>query len=252
MISSFRAAFWEQSSKVSFSVGLKKSQDLWTHLEFLSLLQALEGFHRAIFAGIYMADVDYEKVKKALGDAIPPNVNSDHRAALRSRIRYGNQVSLRKRMNGLLDWLPARVRQLALGSPDAFPGPWIDTRNFFTHWDKELEQNVLTGQALYEANVRLRILLRVVYLHFVGVDPQVFEKALVSTSPLAQHLIQLNFPGTPMLEIKPVDHPAAPEAACDPPLVAGQAPTEMEKAPPPTVEAPKAPDATAGPKGDAG
>lgn len=199
--------WFADKSKLQLPVGLAAnvlaSQDLWTHLEFLSLLQALEGFHLSIFAGIYMAEGDYETVKKALGDAIPPNVMSDHKDALKSRIRYGNQVSLRKRMNGLLDWLPAQVRQLALGSADAFPGAWIDTRNFFTHWDKELEANVLNGQALYEANVRLRMLLRLVYLNHIGVDPQILEKALTGTNPLAQHLIQLNLPDTPIMAIGP-------------------------------------------------
>ena len=41
------------------------------HIEFLSLMQALEGFHRALYEGLYMDEQGYASVKKALGDAIP-------------------------------------------------------------------------------------------------------------------------------------------------------------------------------------
>ena len=212
--------WFAEKARLQLSVGLAAnvlaSQDLWTHLEFLSLLQALEGFHRATLTGTYMADTDYEAVKKALGDALPSTVSPPHKSALKSKIKYGNEYSLQKRLTKLVKALPDPVHLLAIGVAGDFPRPWIDTRNFFTHWDKELEQKIITGQALYEANVRLRVLLRLVYLHFVGVDPQILEKALLGTSPLAQHLIQLNFPETPIMEIGPVPTPIILHVSSEP------------------------------------
>jgi hypothetical protein len=111
----------------------------------------------------------------------------------------------------LVKALPDPVHLPAIGVAGDFPRPWIDTRNFFTHWDKALEQKIITGQALYEANVRRRVLLRLAYRHFVGVDPQIVENALLGTNPLAQHLIQLNFPETPIMEIGPVPKPIRPD-----------------------------------------
>ena len=249
--------WFADKSKLQLPVGLAAnvlaSQDLWTHLEFLSLLQALEGFHRATLPDTYMAEADYESVKKALGDALPSTVSADHRSALKSKIRYGNEYSLQKRMNKLVKALPDRIHKLAIGIDGDFPRPWIDTRNFFTHWDKELEPKVVTGQALYEANVRLRVLLRLVYLNYLGIDAQMLEKALLGTNPLAQHLIQLNFPDTPLMEIKPQNPaPAPPDLA-----TTSQATTDPDKAattptpeavmavetPTPSSEAPKASNA---------
>jgi hypothetical protein len=128
-----------------------------------------------------------------------------------------------------------------------FPRSWIDTRNFFTYWDKELEPKVVTAQALYEANVPLRVLLRVVYLHFAGVDPQVLEKALLGTNPLAQHLIQLNFPDTPMMEIRLPD----PQPASDALLVAGQGQPELQKTSSPVAQALETPSTKVDPQNDA-
>lgn len=72
-----------------FALGVLASEKLWPHVEFLSLMQALVGFHRGLFDGNYMDENRYELVKKALGDAIPTGLVSDHKDALRSRIRYG-------------------------------------------------------------------------------------------------------------------------------------------------------------------
>jgi len=206
--------WFAEKLKLQLPVGLAAnvlaSQDLWTHLEFLSLLQALEGFHRATLPGIYMTDTDYEAVKKALGDALPATVSPSHKSALKSKIKYGNEYSLQKRLNELVKALPDPIHKLAIGDAGDFPRPWIDTRNFFTHWDKELEHKIVTGQALYESNVRLRVLLRLVYLNYIGVDLQMLEKALNGTNPLAQHLIQLNFPDKPIMEIGHVPGPISP------------------------------------------
>lgn len=168
------------------------SDKLWLHVEFLSLMQALEGYHRALFAGNYMDEGEYESVKKALGDAIPAELGSDHKDALRSRIRYGNQVSLRKRLAELAKAASEEIRQAVFGGDGQVPPSWIDTRNYYTHWDEELRTNVLDTQGMYNANVRLRHFLRVLYLNILGIPPGAILKSLSNRSSSSQHLMQLN------------------------------------------------------------
>lgn len=179
-----------QPSELAISV--LSSEKLWLHVEFLSLMQALEGFHRALYEGNYMDEKGYEKVKKALGDAIPADVASDHKDALRSRIRYGNQVSLRKRLNFLAGLLPEQMRKILLGTDGRVPRSWIDTRNYYTHWDEELRANVLHTQEMYDANVRMSVLLRVLYLRLMGIPDEHLIGALSNHSNDSQHLAQLN------------------------------------------------------------
>ena len=168
------------------------SERLWLHVEFLSLMQALEGFHRGLYEGLYMDEKQYETVKKALGDALPAELASDHKVALRSRIRYGNQVSLRKRLNSLADLIPEQIRRTVLGNNGKIPGSWIDTRNYYTHWDEELISNVLDSQEMYNANVRMRVFLRVLYLNLMGIPEEAILNALRNHSNDSQHLAQLN------------------------------------------------------------
>jgi hypothetical protein len=155
-------------------------------------MQALEGFHRALFFGNYIDDGEYELVKKALGDTIPAGLGSDHKDALRSRIRYGNQLSLRKRLDELAKGLPEEIGRTILGNDGKAPRSWIDTRNYYTHWDEELRANVLDSQGIYNANVRLRHFLRALYLNLMGIPSNAVLKSLRNSSRSSQHLIQLN------------------------------------------------------------
>lgn len=128
------------------------SDSLWTYIEFLSLMQALEGLHRALFEGKYMEESDYAAVKSGLTAAIPNNVQPDHKEALKSRIKYGNQISLRKRLDKLVSNLSFKSRNSLFGIGNGIPRTWIDTRNYYTHWDDELLSNILDIQTMYYAN----------------------------------------------------------------------------------------------------
>ena len=90
--------------------------------------------------------LDTENVKKTLIDAIPQTVARDHKDALRARIRYGNEFSLRKRLDELAARLSPAIRTLIFGPDGRVPQRWVDTRNYYSHWDQELRANILDGQ----------------------------------------------------------------------------------------------------------
>lgn len=115
------------------ALSVLSSDNLWLHVEFLSLMQALEGFHRATMPGLYTSEAEYEPVKQALNYAIPKVIGPDHKEALKSRIRYGNEVSLRKRVDALVGRLDLPVRKHILGGDGSVPRSWVVTRNYYTH-----------------------------------------------------------------------------------------------------------------------
>jgi ApeA N-terminal domain 1 len=168
------------------------ADNLWLHVEFLSLVQALEGFHRGRFPGAYVDEPAYVSIKASLMDAIPPTVTPDHRDALRSRIRYGNQISLSKRLSELRDCLGERLASLVIAEDGKVPRSWIDTRNYHSHWDEELRPKAIEGQAMYNANVRMEHFLRVLYLLMAGVPQETLLQCLGNISRTSQQLLQLN------------------------------------------------------------
>jgi hypothetical protein len=167
------------------------SDSLWLHVEFLSLMHVLEGMHRASREGLYMDDDEYKaKVRSALTNAIPAHVGEHHRESLKSRIKYGNQLSLAKRLAELAESLPESLRIKVLGCEKGVPRRWVDTRHYYTHWDEELKPSVIDGAALYYVNTRLRMFVRILLLRMIGIEEDSIEQALVGTSQWAQELIQ--------------------------------------------------------------
>jgi hypothetical protein len=168
------------------------SKNLWLHVEFASLIQALEGFHRSRYEGKYMNDKSYETVKKSLSDAIPIDLPTDHKEALRSRIRYGNQISLSKRLSELKESLGVSLACLIISDTGKIPRNWIDTRNYHSHWDEELRANIIDGQEMYHANTRMQHFVRVLYLMLMGISAEVLTACFKNYSNTSQELIQLN------------------------------------------------------------
>ena len=179
----------KQPSKLAMSVLL--SDKLWPHVEFLSLMQALEGLHRALRKGTYMDPVVYAAIRDQLVQAIPRGISSDHRASLKARLRYGNEISLAKRLQKLTKFLSKREREQIFGEARSVPRQWVETRNYYTHWDETLAPDILDGQRLIYAIARLRSFLRVLYLCLAGVPKAALECALNGTSSEAQFLIQI-------------------------------------------------------------
>ena len=154
--------------------------------------QALEGFHRATMDGVYVTKERYAEVEERVVQAIPNNVPPDLRTSLKARLRYGNEVSLRKRLDALALRIDADIRHRVLASNGRVPGAWVDTRNYYTHWDQATRQNVLDGGDMHRASVRMRTFLRVLYLNLVGIPTAAIAQALAGSSSESQYLSQLN------------------------------------------------------------
>jgi hypothetical protein len=154
----------QTATQLAVDVLTEKSRTI-TH-EFLGLMWALESFHRAALGGSYITEEAFQPIAAVLIATIPDGLESSHRSALKSRIEWGFEFSLRKRLNDIVGRLAPEVRQLIFGrDTDSVPNSWIATRNHFTHWDEgSRSEDVLEGARLVEANVRLRNLLRCSFL----------------------------------------------------------------------------------------
>lgn len=87
-----------------------RSQRQYLQFTFLALMQTVEALHRSLDSKTYMPPVDYEAVRRNLVASIPGNVGADHRTSLESRIKYGNELSLRTRFKELFLRLPHNLR----------------------------------------------------------------------------------------------------------------------------------------------
>lgn len=154
--------------------------------KFLSIMQALEALHRNIKGGKYLKESEYEKVADILRNAIPLGTQSDLHQSLQSRIRYGNEYSLRRRIKELWNKLPNVIQNELHPKFLSCYGKIIDTRNFFTHYDIDLEPKAYKGLGLIYITKLLRWMCLSVFLVDLGINEDTLAHALKQSDDLVQ------------------------------------------------------------------
>jgi ApeA N-terminal domain 1/Apea-like HEPN len=152
---------------VALLFGTLYTESLPSEFHFLALTQALETLHRWLYGGLYLPSEKYEEVERALYAAIPPNVPSDLRQALKARISHGDEFSQRRRFRDLLDSLDEESREAVSADPD-FTDRVVDERNYLTHYP-EGESPPMAPEERWYATVRLRAFLTLLLLREIGI-----------------------------------------------------------------------------------
>ena len=138
---------------------------------FLSLAQALESFHRKVYEGEYIPRNDYSDIKKALIAAIPVGIERKLSDKLKSMLHYGNELSLKSR----LEYLFAGIRRDHLtnlsGTDDCmrFIRSLADIRNYLTHYEGKKPSILESPVEMYNLNRRVTALLLVLLFKYLGV-----------------------------------------------------------------------------------
>lgn len=135
--------------------------------QFLSLIQAIESFHRRVYGGKYLPDEKYDKVYEVLVNGIPEDVESELKDRLMEYLKYGNEFSLRKRLKEIFDKYKEILDKFIENKKD-FIEKVVNTRNYFTHYDKELKEHTAHGEDLCRLNQKLRMCLETCLLAEIG------------------------------------------------------------------------------------
>lgn len=143
--------------------GVLYSSSIYLHHEFLSLVQAIESYHRRRYKDKYLSDRKSKDVYNALISAIPKGIESDFKYSLKNRFRHINEFSLRKRLKELLNRYND-VTSLLIHDEKIFIEDVVNTRNFLTHYDKKNESKANKGKELYNLVQKIKFLLEVCFL----------------------------------------------------------------------------------------
>lgn len=161
-----------------FFSSLAKS-DMFIENRFLNLVHALESFHRLMVGGQYVPSEEYDKYKANLAQFISeiiPSSSNDLRNALRSKLEWGNEFSLRSRIKSMLrelsDELRASVTEQSIGD---FVEKIVKTRNELVHQGKT---QIMGDEEMYYVCQRLRILLTILLLQTLGLENVSIKKTI--------------------------------------------------------------------------
>lgn len=164
-------------------LGVLRKGKLFVETEFLSLAQALEGFHRATGGGEFKMDKTSFNALRGKIDKFLEEQSLDDETAMKVKaaVAHCNQTSFRSRLKELC----GRISQSTLGEmnidPNSFAASVMNTRNSFTHAGGPSDENKepLRGGELFLLNQKMRALLRGVFLLHLGFPETQFKDLIV-------------------------------------------------------------------------
>lgn len=159
--------------------GVSVRSGLPVEFRLLALVQALESLHRGIGGQSYLPDEHYAPLRDELVAAIPAGVPSDLREALKSKLQYGNEYSLRKRLALSLELVPDELRGTITGGDAGYVSRIVAARNYLTHRDQALAESIRSPRELMRATGSLRRLVGFLLLREAGVSIEVLTRAFV-------------------------------------------------------------------------
>jgi hypothetical protein len=155
--------------------GTLNNSSMYLEHSFMSLIQALESYHRRTYEGNYLPKDQYSKVRDVLIMNIPDFVAEDHRESLESRIHFGNEFSLKTRLTAIFEDF-GEIFSSLIEDQDEFIKDVKNTRNYYTHYDESLKRKAKTGQDLFILTEKLKFIIEICFLKELGLPSDKIEK----------------------------------------------------------------------------
>ena len=135
---------------------------------FLSLAQGLETLHRKNSVGkpegYYMPEDEFSKLMDDIMQVIP----GDRRILIKSKLRFENELSLRKRIKSLIE--PFSHYFGNESKQRYFINKFVETRNYLTHYDNKSSPQAASGQDLLDLSRQLEALFQLQILILIGIE----------------------------------------------------------------------------------
>ena len=135
------------------------------NMQFLTLVQALEAFHRRTSDDTHMDEHKFEEIRKKLIKEIPKK----DRNWFGAKLQYANELTLKNRIEKMIEPFDCLIdderRPQLINSIK-------NTRNYLTHYDSKLEPKAAKGGDLEFLCGKMNALFRLHFLKLIGFDAQ--------------------------------------------------------------------------------
>ena len=156
---------------------------------FLTLAQAIEAYHRGSMNGKYVDDKVYaSRLRELLWKAVPATIDPDFRDALKNKLNYLHEFSLRKRLEILAEKYHTTIGKL-LGPVGQFASSVTEFRNYLTHPDPSSRSIVkIDWKTQWQLSEKMALLLETCFLDELGFSEKQILEIVRSRSQRARHV----------------------------------------------------------------
>ena len=146
----------------------------------MALVQGLEAYHRRTSDEKRIDEAEFDELVENLVNQCP----EEHREWLSGELRYGNEVSLRKRLRSIINPFKDVIGNRA--KRNNLIDRIVNTRNYLTHYDLSLESEAAEGQDLWNLCVNMELLFQLHFLQLIGFNREQIDSLLADSIPLRQ------------------------------------------------------------------
>lgn len=143
---------------------------------FLAMSQAAEAFHRLTAGGSFESPEDYDRHYQAMVSSLPTDLPSALRERLKDTLKYGNELSLRRRLRALFSER-GKLAQHVSPDPSGLINEIVRLRNALTH-STEGNVGIADWQRLNRCVRHLQIVLLAHFRGYIGVPEDVLSGRL--------------------------------------------------------------------------
>lgn len=156
----------------------KNGEQKYLDGRFLSLIQCLETYHRRTSNETLFDSCMFDDLKNSILEHCP----EDHKEWLEGRLRYGNEISLKNRIDKIISQFHGIIDMRYFDKK--FSRSVVDTRNYLTHYDKAGKSKAATGHDLYKITQALEGLFQLIILRLLGFTDNKLKEILNNNSQL--------------------------------------------------------------------
>lgn len=129
---------------------------MYLEQRFLSLIQALESYHRRTRINNEMDEEDHKKRV----DEVIASVDDKYKKWIKGRLAYSNEPTLRSRLTELIEECRMIINLPSSRRKKSFINKVCDTRNYLTHYDVSLCRRTADETELFEIGYKLKIIIQ--------------------------------------------------------------------------------------------
>ena len=135
------------------------------NMQFLTLVQALEAYHRRTSDEKHMDEVEFKEIRKSLVNKCP----KQERDWFAQKLNYANELTLRNRFERMTEPFSRFMGgERRLGLIDKI----VKTRNYLTHYDSGLESRTAKGEVLQFLCHKMNALFQLHFLKLIGFNEE--------------------------------------------------------------------------------
>ena len=144
-------------------------------VKFLTLAQGLEAYHRKSCGDKYMENDEFKTIRRRVIKEFPKK----DRNWFGARLNYANELTLRDRIRRMVEafnnFFGEEEKSLLINLI-------VDTRNYLTHPDSDLESEAAKGADLHVLCLKMELLFELHFLKLTGFAPEKIQ-SIANTCP---------------------------------------------------------------------